>query len=230
MCRLHALCLREQSGLHRSRYISPVTQVQEEIFARRSAPPPYLEAMRTSRNFEEVQREILAARQSTLEAGGRQNQSVGDDQHTVSSDDDDDLIDISMDDPGNPTDVERDSSDVQISLATGMSAQWRRSRPKQHGNRSSVESDDVELLSDAASASNESVIISVNMEDHNKVTDTTTMTTPCVAQTSQTDERSFSDGDSYHSDVVTLDTLVMVERHSLDDESLGESDDERPLI
>ena len=43
-----------------SRYVSPIMEIRDQIFARLSAPPPYLEAMETSRSYEEFRREVLS--------------------------------------------------------------------------------------------------------------------------------------------------------------------------
>ena len=57
-CRLYALRMREQRTLlHQA--TSPLMRLQEEIYARRLAPPPYNEAMLTSRPFEEARREYI---------------------------------------------------------------------------------------------------------------------------------------------------------------------------
>jgi len=47
--------VRQPSGRRSSRHISPITAIEEQIYAQRSAPPPYPEAMATSRPFDECQ-------------------------------------------------------------------------------------------------------------------------------------------------------------------------------
>ena len=55
-CKLYALRLQEAQG--GPRFETPMSRLQEE-FMRRQAPPPYNEAMRSSRPFEEAQRDFL---------------------------------------------------------------------------------------------------------------------------------------------------------------------------
>lgn len=57
-CRLYALRMREQHSLV-NQATSPLMRLQEEIYARRLAPPPYNEAMLTSRPFEEARMEYM---------------------------------------------------------------------------------------------------------------------------------------------------------------------------
>jgi len=52
------------AGRRSSRHVSPITAIEEQIYARHSAPPPYPEAMATSRPYEDYQREIVAAGRS----------------------------------------------------------------------------------------------------------------------------------------------------------------------
>lgn len=150
VCRLHAV--RSLMG-SRSHHISPITAIQEELLARLSAPPLYDEAMVTSRPYEEVRTEMLRRLQpegsQTAEmnalpvvAEARRpmlsdiNSSIPHVSVRPQNDDDDDdvLIDVGGE---NNTAVSASDSDldcdafndslVDLSLVTGLHAQWRRS-------------------------------------------------------------------------------------------------------
>ena len=237
-CKLYALRLHEA---HASmRFTTPIARLTEEMFARRLAPPPYNEAMLTSRPFDEAHQEYLEQLQRgrTTRSQGRrgrhhprsgqgqgrsvQGQVQGQPEDVLILEDEDDvaLIDITdggvrhqgsqVDGSHNPGYISSDcdgddsdsncdpteSSNVNISLATGMSAQWRRGRRKSRphgssgmtaensefatllrgvgGGRASDDPTDPQgrdtaSIETAASASTDSVIISVN--DNSKMED-----------------------------------------------------------
>lgn len=145
----------------RSRHISPITAIQEELLARLSAPPLYDEAMVTSRPYDEVRSEMLRRMQlpELLQEPGasiapfgveviRPLISDGGDggaadvlvmvQPEVEDDDDDALIDIgecNMGASASDSDLECSTfndSLVDLSLATGLHAQWRRSHSNEN--------------------------------------------------------------------------------------------------
>ena len=68
-CQLHALRLREQHN--RRRYRSPLSQLQDEYFSHRRAPPNYSDAMVTSRPFDDARREFLEHMQADMAATGQ---------------------------------------------------------------------------------------------------------------------------------------------------------------
>lgn len=208
-CKLYALRLQEHHRLLQQS--TPISRIQESIYARRLAPPPYLEAMATSRPFDEMQREASQnqgrshgrrsrgsrrqSRHGSQDVGGR-----GVSGQTDSTPDDDDvpLIDVTVDETNRhcdspllipPTESSSDeeedddsacnpmeSSNVSISMAAGISAQWRRN-PHKIGARSSQHStsdlndtqNQAEVTSlDSATASTDSVVIALN-DDSAKV-------------------------------------------------------------
>ena len=57
-CRLHALRTQAHSS-HSSRHVSAVAAIQQQIWLRHSAPPPYAVAMVSSRPYEEVRQQVL---------------------------------------------------------------------------------------------------------------------------------------------------------------------------
>ena len=204
-CKLYALRLQEHQRILQQS--TPISRIQEGIYARRMAPPPYLEAMATSRPFDEMQREASQgqeqssgrrsrrgyrrrSRQGSHDTGGR---SVPAQSGSTRDDDDVELIDVTVDGtrrdcdsplliPPNESSSEDDEdlssyspiecSNVSISMAAGISAQWRRN-PHKIDRSSSQHStsdlhhtrDEADVTSlDSASASNESVVIALNDE------------------------------------------------------------------
>ena len=69
-CKLYSLRQQENSPSHC--YDSPLTRLQQEFFVHRQAPPPYNEAITTSRSFEDAQREFME--QIIIAAGQRNRQ------------------------------------------------------------------------------------------------------------------------------------------------------------
>lgn len=155
VCRLHAV--RSLMG-SRSHHISPITAIQEELLARLSAPPLYDEAMVTSRPYEEVRTEMLRRIQPEgsqnaetnalpVVAEARRpllsdiNSSVPQVSVRPQNDDDDDdvLIDVGGENnlAASASDSELDcdafnDSLVDLSLVTGLHAQWRRSHSSEN--------------------------------------------------------------------------------------------------
>lgn len=129
-----------------SRHQSPVTAIEEQIFARRSAPPLYTEAMATSRPFEEYQRELREQRQeppppqtcavepaisssAPATAGVAQNGTPDD--GILSDDDiDDDMIDVGAD---SVSDVGGSSTNIESSTL-GCLARWQRRAQKEQSS------------------------------------------------------------------------------------------------
>lgn len=308
-CKLYALRLQEQHGLHRTS--TPVSRIQDEIFALHLAPPPYAEAMVTSRPFEEVQREYLEhIHGAGARPGGRRNRHrtrpsrshggrsargerrANRDRHgsrpatsttqttdgtPVDDDDDVPLIDIStnresgneseastlivpLDDSSDSEDEDSESlcdpaetSNVNISIATGISAQWRWSQRKERTSASSTDLSPIVGSSrdgmtrdtaslDTASAS-DSVILSIEGDDFKDDTTptapvTTTITADAHAevhhatpanhrQVSCNQDDATSDGASIHSE--NLETIPQCQSHdSLG--SMGEQDDTQSLL
>ena len=123
-----------------ARFMTPQTALEDEIWARQSAPPLYDEAMRTSRPFEEAQREMLAraALQRGVVGGEPQPitaQMLSDALEGIPSVPphnsaqaaalaDEELIDLTTSDA--QAAAGSDAEDVQITLNTGAKAQWRR--------------------------------------------------------------------------------------------------------
>lgn len=144
----------------RSRHISPITAIQEELMARLSAPPLYDEAMITSRPYDEVRSEMLRRMQmpellqepgtglalfgaETIrplisDGGGSAADVLVTVQPEVEDDDDDALIDVgecNMGASASDSDLECSTfndSLVDLSLATGLHAQWRRSHSNEN--------------------------------------------------------------------------------------------------
>jgi len=117
---------------HRSSlHISPITAIEEQIYAQRSAPPPYPEAMATSRPFDEYEHDEIVGRQTSATPGVECGQS-GDEPNDTSAlvwnapnTSDEDLLDVGIDDaPGDGGD-----RDENIVIALGYLAHWRR-QPK----------------------------------------------------------------------------------------------------
>lgn len=155
VCRLHAV--RSLMG-SRSHHISPITAIQEELLARLSAPPLYDEAMVTSRPYEEVRTEMLRR----IQPEGPQNSEmnalpvVAEERRPLLSDinssvpqasvrpqndddDDDVLIDVGGENnlaaSASDSDLDCDAfndSLVDLSLVTGLHAQWRRSHSSEN--------------------------------------------------------------------------------------------------
>ena len=200
-CKLYALRLQEHQRILQQS--TPISRIQESIYARRMAPPTYLEAMATSRPFDEMQREAAQSqgqangrrsrrgrrrsRQGSHDTGGRSVPGL-----VASGRDDDDvaLIDVTITEtnrgcdsplliPPNESSSEDEEdfnpierSNVSISMAAGISAQWRRNphkidRSSSQHSRSDLDqpqnqADGVSL--DSACASNDSVVITLNDE------------------------------------------------------------------
>jgi len=110
-----------------SRHISPITAIEEQIYAQRSAPPQYQEAMATSRPFDEYQREIVGHLNQTAASQAvdcRQGDDGTDDTSALvrnaPNTSDDDLLDVSVDEaPGG-------DGDENIVIALGCLARWHR--------------------------------------------------------------------------------------------------------
>ena len=203
-CKLYALRLQEHQRILQQS--TPISRIQESIYARRMAPPTYLEAMATSRPFDEMQREAAQSqgpasgrrsrrgrrrsRQGSHDTGGR---SVTGQVASGRDDDDDvDLIDVTIsetnrrsDSPllippnGSSSEDEEDftcnpveRSNVSISMAAGISAQWRRNPHKIDRNSSQHSRSDLDqpqnqadgVSLDSACASNDSVVIALSDE------------------------------------------------------------------
>lgn len=218
-CKLYALRLHEAHA--NLRYSTPISRMTEEIFARRLAPPPYNEAMLTSRPFEEAYQDYMEqiqrarSQRSTgrrnrhsrsnqgrsVHSSQNQNQAPQEGVTSQGSTDADDVPLLDISDSGNhgndelpvllSSDCEGDDSDsnfdptensnVNISLATGMTAQWRRTRRSKRpgsdgsqllqGQRSDSGQDSRDGASlETASASTDSVVISLD-EENSKVED-----------------------------------------------------------
>ena len=126
-CKLYAIRFNyNQAGS--SSHSSPITDVQRAIRARRMAPPPYDEAMLTSRPFDEVAAEVRSQLQAAAEA--EQTNS----EHIATSDDDvpmlhagdmnscvDPNVDMSADDLGVDT---RDDRLLDITQGNGSDSQF----------------------------------------------------------------------------------------------------------
>ena len=115
-----------------SRHISPITAIEEQIYAQRSAPPPYLEAMATSRPFEEYQRESAARLEQSCAVEG-----VDDANDTAAlvprNSSDDDLIDA------NETLQDIGDGDENIVIALGCLSRWQQHpKPPSDSSESSV--------------------------------------------------------------------------------------------
>ena len=95
MCRF----VRQPSTRRSSRHISPITAIEEHIYAQRSAPPPYPEAMATSRPFDEHQHAVSAESAQT-EGPGHVDESCNMSAVTQDAVDnsDDDLINVAVND------------------------------------------------------------------------------------------------------------------------------------
>jgi len=121
--------VRLPPGHRSSRHISPITAIEEQIYAQQSAPPPYLEAMATSRPFDECQRETVGCLNDTAATPGTESGQVSDDAgdtaallcHSANGSDDD-LLDVGVD--GAP--VDRGNGDENIVIALGCLARWHR--------------------------------------------------------------------------------------------------------
>ena len=201
-CKLYALRLQEHQRILQQS--TPISRIQESIYARRMAPPTYLEAMATSRPFDEMQREAQnqgqasgrrsrrgrrRSRQGSHDTGGR---SVTGQVASGRDDDDVALIDVTMAEtngrcdsplliPPNQSSSEEEEdlncnpierSNVSISMAAGISAQWRRNPHKIDRNSSQHSRSDLDQAQnqadvvslDSACASNDSVVIALNDE------------------------------------------------------------------
>lgn len=106
--------VRAPSNRRPSRHISPITAIEEQIYAQRSAPPPYPEAMATSRPYDDYRREIMDHANEVVTAD---NLVAG------SNTSDDDLLDVGV----TPTATDGRSEDIVIAL--DCLAHWQR-QPK----------------------------------------------------------------------------------------------------
>lgn len=103
--------VRVPSSRRSSRHISPVTAIEEQIYAQRSAPPPYSEAMVTSRPFDEYQREVASRSVQGPPPMPRADDPRGTAATTVDNSDDD-LISVGVSE--SPSGV--DGDDIVIAL------------------------------------------------------------------------------------------------------------------
>jgi len=136
--RLVRLSTSHRSSLH----ISPITAIEEQIYAQRSAPPPYPEAMATSRPYDEYQHEIVSNLNQTAATRGVECGQTSDDLGDSSavgwnapSASDDDLINVDM----NETPRNGAGEDENIVIALGCLARWHRHpKPSADSSESSV--------------------------------------------------------------------------------------------
>ena len=132
------VCL--QSGHRSSRHISPITAIEERIYAERSAPPPYPEAMATSRPFDEYQHNIVD--QSNQDRVTEAYNSPGDELSDTAplvrippDTSDEDLIDVGI----NETPLDLVDGDEGIVITLGCLARWHRyPKPSADSSESSV--------------------------------------------------------------------------------------------
>ena len=124
------------SGRRSSRHVSPITAIEDQIYAERSAPPPYPEAMATSRPFDDYRREIVAASSDptvTADTDFDDGDGPGGDHTGVlvripADTSDDELLDVDVDGTAPRDLLGADSEDIVITL--GCLARWHRGRPK----------------------------------------------------------------------------------------------------
>jgi hypothetical protein len=116
-----------------SRHISPITAIEEHIYAQRSAPPPYPEAMATSRPYEEYRREVASRTCPNVGTAAVPTSVISDDGQLAmttpviaTSNCDDDLFNIAGSD--NVLDGGGEGEGVGV-VAFGCLARWHR-RPK----------------------------------------------------------------------------------------------------
>jgi len=133
------------SGQRSSRHISPITAIEEQIYAQRSAPPPYPEAMATSRPFDEFHRETVAGSDQTAVTPDADCAGSGGDNPCdaspilvrMSADtSDDDLIDVGINDE---TAEDVGGGDENIVITLGCLARWHRHpKPSADSSESSI--------------------------------------------------------------------------------------------
>lgn len=123
-CHLHAMRMREIMG---SNYVSPLSRVEQEIWARQSAPPLYDEAMETSRPYDEM---VAIIEQELVNQSNSQTSGENSDVELLcdvnggdnNEERDEELLDVSES-------AGTGDSNVQVTLLAGASAQWRRTKP-----------------------------------------------------------------------------------------------------
>ena len=127
------------SGHRSSRHISPITAIEEQIYAQRSAPPPYPEAMATSRPFDEYQHEAVDCSNQTVAVPDVECCEAGDDPGDTAilvripaDTSDDDLIDVDANEtPGDVGD--------NIVITFDCLARWHRHpKPSADSRESSI--------------------------------------------------------------------------------------------
>jgi len=123
--------VRQSTGRRSSRHISPITAIEEQIYAQRSAPPPYQEAMATSRPFDDYRREIADRSNPTAATSGSEHGHADDPSDTSAlvrnepASDDDDLIDAEVDETPADGGGGNDGENIVIALT-----RWHRRPPK----------------------------------------------------------------------------------------------------
>ena len=227
-CKLYALRLQEHYRILEQS--TPISRIQEGIHARRMAPPPYLEAMATSRPFDEIQREALqnqrqqngrrsrrGRRRSTQGSHDNGGRGVSGPEDSVGDDDDVALIDVSIgernrrcdsplliptndssyssEEEENSNSNPRECSNVNISMASGISAQWRRSPHKIAHNSSQHCTNDLDnppnqaiTISDSASVPNDSLVVIALNDESQKVSNTDTLQAEQLISNATTNE------------------------------------------
>ena len=131
------VCL--QSSHRSSRHVSPIMAIEERIYAERSAPPPYPEAMATLRPYDEYQRDVVnqseRVRPAEESGGGGETTDTAPLVRIPTDTSDDDLIDVSI----SETPLDLVDGDEGIVITLGCLARWHRfPKPSADSSESSV--------------------------------------------------------------------------------------------
>ena len=135
--------VRQPSNHRSSRHISPITAIEEQIYAQRSAPPPYPEAMATSRPFDECR---AAAGDEPAVMTGCDDESGNTSALVLDAvnNSDDDLINVSVDD------TQSGGDDIVIALECLTRWQCQPKPPADSSESSIIAGDDLPASAPAA--------------------------------------------------------------------------------